>query len=111
VFNRCGLILHQTYNQLVPQADEALANKARDKTLLAYFDIRLGNQPDGRLTKFIGTNLPMVLPGARDHFDEHKDLLTAYCREGMVYEEFAARVRRRAAGQKEDDDWPEKSPD
>jgi hypothetical protein len=24
----------------------------------------LGNRPDGRLTKFIGTNLPMVLPDA-----------------------------------------------
>ncbi len=105
VFNRCGFILHQTYNQIVPVADEALAAKARDKNLLAYFDIRLGNQPDSRLTKFIGTNLPIVMPGARERFDDHKDLLTAYCREGMAYEEFAARVRRRAAGQNEDGDW------
>ena len=46
------------------------ALSARDKNLLAYFDIRLGNQPDGRLTKFIGTNLPMVLPDAGGHHDE-----------------------------------------
>jgi hypothetical protein len=105
VFNPCGFILHQTYNQLVPQADEALATKAREKDMLAYFDIRLGNQPDVRLTKFLGTNLPMVLPAARKRFDEYKDLLTLYCRGYMGYEEFAARVRRRGAGQNEDDDW------
>jgi hypothetical protein len=105
VFNRCGFIFHQTYNQLVPQADAALATKARDKNLLGYFDIRLGNEPDARLTKFIGTNLPKVLPGARERFDAHKDLLTSYCRDGMTYMEFAARVRRRAAGQNEDGDW------
>ena len=65
VYSKCGMIVHQTYNQLFPQSDEALATKLRDKTLLGYHDIRLGNQPDARLIKFVTVNLPMVAAEAR----------------------------------------------
>ena len=56
------------------QAEQAvqpdLTQYRRDDEPAPYFDIRLGNQPDGRLTKFIGTNLPMVLPDAGGRYDE-----------------------------------------
>jgi hypothetical protein len=48
VLNACGVIVHQTYNQRFPESDVALAAKAKDKRLLGYHDIRLGNQPDAR---------------------------------------------------------------
>lgn len=54
----CGVVVHQTYNQLYPSADQELAKKASDKRLLGYHDIRLGNQPDPRLLKFVQSNLP-----------------------------------------------------
>ena len=101
----CGVVMHQTYNQLYPESDRALADQARDKHLLGFHDIRVGNQPDNRLVKFVGTNLPKVLPEARERFKEYKDLLADFGRGAMAYPEFAARVRRRSRGTNEDNDW------
>ena len=98
----CGVILHQTYNQLLPVSETALADRARDKLLLGYHDIRLGNEPDKRLLHFISKNLMAIAPDAREKFDAYKDLLAAFAIEGMPYPEFAARVRRRSNGQNED---------
>lgn len=107
VLNACGVVVHQTYNQLLPQAAASIAAKVAHKEGLGYHDIRLGNTPDKRLTKFIATNLPAVAPEARSNFEAHKDLLAPFSSGDMTYKEFAARVRRRAAGTKEDNDWPE----
>jgi hypothetical protein len=106
VFNKCGVIFHQTYNQRVPESEAELADKVKAKDTLSYFDIKLGNQPDARLDTFIGTNLNKIASEAREKFEAHKDLLVAYCLEGMSYAAFAARVRRRANGQNEDNDFP-----
>jgi hypothetical protein len=81
-------------------------------TLLGYHDIRVGNDPDKRLLRFVHENLPKVLPGARQRFDEYKDLLFGYSAGAMGYAEFAARVRRRSQGLYEDadeapDDYPQ----
>ena len=100
----CGVVIHQTYNQLYPAANHELAAKARDKRLLGYHDIRVGNQPDARLVKFIGANLPRVLPAARERFDQYKDLLADFGDRAIQYKEFAARVRRRSQGANEDSD-------
>ncbi len=105
VLSTCGVVFHQTYNQLLPEANRELAEKARDKQLLGYHDIRVGNAPDARLLKFIGTNLHRVLPGARVRFDEYEDLLEAFADGTMDYAEFAGRVRRRSRGGYEDGDW------
>ena len=105
VLSPCGVLFHQTYTQLLPEADRDLAEKARDKNLLGYHDIRIGNQPDGRLLKFIGVNLPKILPEARDRFDDYKDLLGDFADGSMPYEEFSARARRRLEGRDEDSDW------
>jgi hypothetical protein len=107
----CGLVIHQTYNQLFPWSETELAVKLREKTLLGYHDIRVGNDPDARLKKFLVTNLPKVLPEARSRFEQHRDLLDAYARGNMPYEEFAARVRRRQKGVDEDHDPEEEGDD
>ena len=75
VLSTCGVVFHQNHNQLLPEVDRELAEKAKDKLLLGYHDIRVGNHPDNPLIKFIATNLPQILPHARDRFDEYKDLL------------------------------------
>lgn len=104
LLNRCGLIIHQTYNQRLASADIELADRARDKNNLSYFDIKLGNEPDARLTKFLTIDMPNVLPGARQRFNEYIDLLWRYASGEISYVAFAGRVRRRSQGVDEDYD-------
>jgi len=104
LLNKCGLIIHQTYNQRIASADAALAEQARDKDSLAYFDIKVGNEADARLTKFITESLPAALPAARAKYDQYFDLLWQYADNQIDYENFAARVRRRSQGVNEDFD-------
>jgi len=85
-------------------ADTPIAEKARDKRLLGYHDIRIGNEPNERLIKFITTNLPKVAPAARAKFDSYKDLLSSFAFGTSFYDAFTARVRRRSQGQNEDFD-------
>lgn len=107
LLSTCGVLLHETYNQRYPESARQLAEKAKDKRLLGYHDIRVGNEPDSRLKKFISVNLPRILPKTRDRFDAYKDLLEAFGVGDMTYKEFAARVRRRSQGKHEDSDWDE----
>lgn len=107
LLNTCGVLIHQTYNQRFARADEGLAALARDKRLLAYHDIRVGNESDPRLDRFICTNLPKLLPPAREKFEEYFDLLAAYGSGSMGYKEFAGRVGRRRRGENEDGEFPE----
>ncbi len=105
VLSPCGVLFHETYTQLLPESDRELAESARNKNLLGYHDIRIGNEPDERLLKFIGVNLPQILPEARERFDDYKDLLADFAAGAMSYQEFAARARRRQEGGNEDSDW------
>ena len=89
LMHKCGVIVHQMYNQLFPATDAALAANARHKNLLGYHDIRLGNEPDARLQKFISTNLPKVVPSARERFSAHHDLTSRYGNREIEYPEFA----------------------
>jgi hypothetical protein len=98
--------MHQTYNQLLPATASSLADQARHKDALGFHDIRVGNDPDARMQKFIGENLPKVLPDARQNFDRYKDLLLSYGSLEIDYTEFAARSRRRSEGTNEDFDEP-----
>ena len=104
VLHRCGVVLYQNYNQLLPESMRDLAGQARHKDLLGYHDIRLGTDPDPRLRRFIGSQLPDLLPRARERFDQYKDLLGAFASGETSYEEFAARARRRELGMPEDFD-------
>ena len=104
LLNSCGAIVHQTYRQHYPTADSNLVESLKDKNLFGFHDIVLGNQPDARLNKFIHTNLPSVLPQMKARFDEYIDITQRYGNGEIKYREFAARVRRRAAGTNEDND-------
>ena len=114
VLNPCGVIIHQTFNQVYPKSGKELADKVKDRTLLGYHDVRVGNEPDARLTGFINDHLPVLLSKAKQHFDIFKDLLYAYGNGEQSYKSFAARVKRRLRGESEDltefepefpDDW------
>ena len=102
ILSACGVVLHENYNQLLPEADRELAEKAKDKWLLGYHDIRVGNQPDSRLIKFVTTTLPQILPQARERFDECKDLLDDFAGGRMNDEEFRDYMLGRSQGADED---------
>jgi hypothetical protein len=57
VLSPCGVLFHQTYNQLLPETEQEVAEKAKHKDLLGYHDIRTGNQPD-KLTAEIHPHQP-----------------------------------------------------
>ncbi len=103
VLNPCGVILHETFNQLYPNAAKDLADKVRAKTSLGYHDVRVGNIPDARLLRFIHTNLPAVLPNARKNFVTFRDLLCGYATGANSYPAFAALVKRRMRGESEEE--------
>jgi hypothetical protein len=105
VLGTCGVIMHETYNQRLANADAAIAEQAKHKDLLGYHDIRTGNAPDARLTRFFADQLPGLLDRSRTSLNQYRDLLEAYTSKDIAYTEFAARVRRRRNGQNEDNDW------
>jgi hypothetical protein len=108
----CGVIIHQTFNQLLPSSAQDVADKAKNKLLLGYHDIRTGNTPDHRLITFITKNLLPLVPDAREKYDRYRDLLEAFASQTMPFEEFAERVRRRNYGESEDElDYPDHDPD
>lgn len=111
ILNPCGVLVWETFNQRYPAADADLAEKAKDKNLLGYHDIKLGNEAGPHLERFIRTILPEELPNAKERFDEYRDLLAGYVFEDMPYAEFSARVRRREDGTNEDHDWPDEPND
>ena len=110
ILGMCGVVLHQTRNQLYCVADEDLAERAMRQDSLGSDDIRVGDEPDAPLSRFIRTTLPEELPGARKRFDRFKDLLAGYVGGAIHYREFAGRVRLRAAG-KEEAHWDDRNQD
>ena len=106
VLTRCGVVLHQTYNQLYPTSEAALAADAKHKDNLGFHDIRVGNEPDARLVKFVRVNLPKIIRDARSRFDTYRDLLADYAAGHIDYPEFSGRSRRRSRGEPEDGDPP-----
>lgn len=102
VLTDCGVILHQMYNQRYATADAAIAERVKDKRLLGYHDVRVGNDPDERLTRFIETNLPRLLPGARAKFDKMHETLEEYANEAISHGQFVARVRGREEEPRDD---------
>jgi hypothetical protein len=90
LLSAAGVIVHEVFNQLFPLSDADLADLARDKNLLGYHDIRIGNDPDARLIKFFGSTLPTHLAEARERFDKAKDLLSSYAAQEMSYPELSS---------------------
>lgn len=107
ILHTCGVLVHQTFNQLYPFSDADLAELVRDKHLLGYHDVRVGNAPDVRLTKFLHAHLPNLMVAARERFTKYHDLLSDYGNGVVQYPEFAWRVRRRERGEPENGPAPE----
>ena len=110
IFNPCGVITHETYNQLYPETTRDLAAQVKHKDLLGYHDIRVGNSPDHRLTYFITRNLPKVLPAHRKRFDRFKGLLYEYANQTITYAEFVERLQERTGQSSKKTKTPKRIP-
>src|SRR6266404_1486045 len=88
LLNLSGCLVHQTYNQLYATADAELAALTRDKDLLGYHDVRVGNEPDERLTKFIREHLPNLVEGAKGTFEKFSPAHLAYGSGAINYTEW-----------------------
>jgi hypothetical protein len=103
VFGKCGLIIHQNFNQLLPASDADLAADLKHKNLMGFFDIRASNEPDARMLRFVESSLPTAMPAAREKWKAHADIIERFVTDGdMSYAEFAGRIGRRARGEPED---------
>ncbi len=115
LFNLSGCLVHQNYRQLYAQADEDLAGLVRDKNLLGYHDVQVGNQPDRRLMRFIQELLPHLVGGAKSTFERFRELHRAYGKGEISYTEWVKRilvsngiwVEREEEQRWEDLDYPE----
>ena len=96
LLNAAGVIVHEMYNQIFPASDAHLAESARDKNLLGYHDIRIGNEPDARLLKFVKLTFPKRVSDARDRFDASFDLLNAYSSDELTYPDFSRHLTKLA---------------
>jgi hypothetical protein len=81
-----GGLVRETYFQRLPASAADLAERAKDKHLLGYHDIRLGNEPDDRMYLF-AAQLASLLPSARSKFDAGgRDALRAFAQGQITLE-------------------------
>jgi hypothetical protein len=92
LLNLSGGIVHQTYNQLYPTAEAGLAQLVKQKNLLGYHDVRVGNEPDARMVKFICTDLPQLKEAAKPEFLKFKDVHLAYGKGEMEYRDWVREI-------------------
>lgn len=96
LLNLSGGIVHQNYNQLYQDVDKELADKAKAKNLLGYHDVRVGNEPDRRMLKFICENLPKTAEELKDRFREFGNLHARYGKGEIEYEEWRKEILTRS---------------
>lgn len=110
LFEQCGFVFFESFNQLYPSSETALAALASDKDLLGFHDIRVGNEPSPLLQSFVSNDLIPRARGGRQLFRQYSDLVFGFGTGEYSYQSFAARVRRRRSGRNEDsDEEPEES--
>jgi hypothetical protein len=85
LLNLSGCLVYQHYKQLYAKADSDLADLVRDKDLLGYHDVRAGNEPDGRMSRFVGELLPDLIGDARPRFEVFRGVHHAYGRGDLNY--------------------------
>jgi hypothetical protein len=88
----CGIVVHETYNQLYPLSAVATAALASDKNLLGYHDIRTTNEPNNRLLKFLHIDLPELLPDAVEKFRQYRPILLDFAQGNLSYADLRRHV-------------------
>lgn len=89
-----GCITHENYNQLYPGADAALAEEVRKKDKLGYHDVRTGNEPDGRLLRFVAELLPVLVQEARPAFERFREAHRTYGKGESSYLQWYRQISR-----------------
>lgn len=98
LLNLSGCLVYQHYNQLYAHTDKGLAEVVRDKDLLGYHDVRVGNEPDERMNHFVTDLLPDLVGGAQSRFEKFRDLHLAYGRGELTYNAWVRGIMIRSGG-------------
>jgi hypothetical protein len=93
-----GCLIHENYNQLYPVADAKLADAVRTTNLLGYHDVRIGNEPDKRMLRFIGELLPVLAKGAGGTFQTLRETHRAYGMGEISYAQWLKALRAQGTG-------------
>jgi hypothetical protein len=93
-----GCLVHENYNQLYPEAEAALADRVRSKNLLGYHDVRVGNEPDGRMLRFFIDHLAGLVREVTPIFQKFRYVHSAYGRGDITYYEWLKRLRASGRG-------------
>jgi hypothetical protein len=92
LLNLSGCLVHQTYNQRYPKADEQLAELVRDKRMLGYHDVRTGNEPDDRMRRFVCQLLPELVEKAKPVFETFSSVHANYGNGKITYDEWVKEI-------------------
>jgi len=92
LLNLSGCLVHQTYNQRYPAAEAWLAELVRDKKVLGYHDVRTGNEPDGRMRRFVCELLPGLVEKARPMFEAFRAEHAQYGSGDMSYDDWVKAI-------------------
>jgi hypothetical protein len=95
-----GCLVHENYNQLYPASEAELAQNVRQKDLLGYHDVRTGNEPDARMTRFVSELLPGLAVGARPTFTKFRVVHRAYGKGEMSYVQWFKELKQGTKGWK-----------
>jgi hypothetical protein len=92
LLNLSGCLVYQNFNQIYANADKDLASLVRDKDLLGYHDVRVGNEPDDRMLKFIVDLLPDLTSTALPTYQKFRETHLAYGRNEIGYAEWVRTI-------------------
>jgi len=93
-----GCLIHENYNQLYPEADAQLAEKVSGRDSLGCHDVRVGNEPDGRMLRFFGELLPRLVKDVRPTFLKFREVHRAYGKGEIRYPEWLKELRKGGRG-------------
>jgi len=93
-----GCLIHENYNQLYPEADAELAEKVREKNLLRYHDVQVGNEPDARMLRFFEKLLPTLVNEVKPTFQKFREVRRPYRKGEIGYQEWINTLRKEGRG-------------
>jgi hypothetical protein len=93
-----GCLIHENYNQLYPEADARLAERVREKNLLGYHDVRVGNEPYRRMLRFFEELLPTLVKEVKPTFLKFREVHRAYGKGEIRYPEWLKELRKGGRG-------------
>lgn len=102
-----GIIAHQTYHQYYPVHAPDVADRARNKSLLGFTDVRAKDQPEPRTTKFFSDHLPAITDRMAAKWQANKPVLHSFALGELNLSQLYTEIGSPAGGKWQNFDVPE----